>query len=343
MVYFDVTKSGNARHRSGLNRVSERLREEWGNGLKPVAWERWNREVGGDDWYFTPELFSDAERPGWSEWLRTVRCRRAAIFHDAIPLKFPHITWPRSVGRHALYMKELAQFDQVFAVSEASRLELLGFWRWQGVKPAGEVSVISLGADGVRAPRPPARIDPPPPSLLVVGIVEPRKNQLLALDVVERLWAAGVPASLQVVGRVNPHFGGPIVERIKALRRIAPTRVTFHEKADDARLAKLYRQTRLTLFPTLAEGCGLPVLESLWFGVPCLCNDLPVLRENSADGGCINLPVDDVDAWVETAKHLLTDDAAWLRLADAAVRRTLPTWASTAGVLRQHCGTVRGP
>ncbi len=338
MVYFDVTKSGNSRHRSGLNRVSARLREAWGGGLTPVRWETWNRELKGDDWYFTPELFSDAERPGWGEWLRTVRCRRAAIFHDAIPLKFPHITWPRSVGRHALYMKELARFDRVFAVSEASRLELLGFWRWQGVKPVGELSVISLGADGLGFPRASAHIDPPPPSLLVVGILEPRKNQLLALDLVERLWAAGIPASIQVVGRVNPHFGGPIVDRIKALRRMAPSRVGFHDKADDARLAKLYRQARLTLFPTLAEGCGLPVLESLWFGVPCLCNDLPVLRENSSEGGCIHVPVSDLDAWGEAAKLLLTDDAAWLRLAEAAIRRTLPTWASTAEVLRQCCG-----
>lgn len=337
MVYFDITKSGNTRHNSGLNRVSARLREEWRSGVTSVTWAAWNREAKADDWYFTPELFSDGERSGWSEWLRTVHCRRAAIFHDAIPLKFPHITWPRSVARHALYMKELAKFDHVFAVSAASREELLGFWRWQGVEPRGTVSVLSLGADGLRARRPQARIDPPPPIVLVVGILEPRKNQMMALDVIERLWAASVPATLHLVGRVNPHFGAPVVARIKALRKIAPGRVNLHEGMDDARLAKLYGRTRLTLFPTLAEGCGLPLLESLWFGVPCLCNTLPALLENASGGGCIPLPVSDPDAWVETARDLLTNDAAWLRLADAAARRSLPTWSQTAAEIRRYC------
>jgi len=337
MVYFDITKSGSARHRSGLTRVSSRLREEWAGGMSPVAWGRWGREMKPEDWYFTPEVFSAADRPGWSEWLRTVRCRRAAVYHDAIPLKLPHITWPHSVARHALYMKELALFDHVFAVSEASRRELLEFWRWQGVNPAGEVSVLALGADGLRQARPSARIDPPPPSLLVVGILEPRKNQVFALQVAERLWNDGLPVAVHVVGRVNPHFGAPIRARIRTLAKQFPGRIAFHEAADDRLLAKLHRQARLTLFPTLAEGCGLPVLESLWFGVPCLCSDLPVLRENADGGGCVSLPVGELDVWVEESKRLLTDDAAWLRLAHEALARNLPTWAQTVGAIRNRC------
>ena len=338
MVYFDITKSGTARHRSGLTRVSARLREEWTGDMTPVAWGRWNRHMGPEDWFVSPEVFSAEDRPGWSEWLAGVRSRRAAIYHDAIPLKFPHITWPHSVARHALYMKQLAMFDHVFAVSEASRMELLEFWRWQGVKPQGSVTVLPLGADGLRLPRPSVRIDPPSPSLLVVGILEPRKNQIFALRVVERLWEEGLPVTLHFVGRVNPHFGLPTLRRIKELQKSAPGRVTYHAAADDRKLAKLYSQSRLTLFPTLAEGCGLPLLESLWFGVPCLCSDLPVLRENSVQGGCVSLPVEDLEAWVEASKRLLTDDAGWLRLADEALRRTLPTWAQAAGAIREHYG-----
>ncbi|MBP7142902.1 MAG: glycosyltransferase [Opitutaceae bacterium] len=338
MVYFDITKSGSARHRSGLTRVSNRLREEWSGDMTPVSWGRWNREMRPEDWYFTPEVFSAEDRPGWSEWLAGVRCRRAAIYHDAIPLKFPHITWPHSVARHALYMKQLARFDHVFAVSETSRKELHDFWRWQGVRPEGSVTVLALGADGLRCPRPAVKIDPPAPSLLVVGILEPRKNQMLALRLVERLWEEGLRVTLNVVGRVNPHFGSQTLKRIKALQRSAPGLVTFHEAVDDRRLSKLYSQSRLTLFPTLAEGCGLPLLESLWFGVPCICSDLQVLRENSLQGGCVSLPVEDLEAWVQASKRLLTDDAGWLRLADEALRRTLPTWAQAAREIRERCG-----
>ena len=38
MIYFDVTKTAKARHRSGLMRVSERLRDELGEEVAPVIW-----------------------------------------------------------------------------------------------------------------------------------------------------------------------------------------------------------------------------------------------------------------------------------------------------------------
>ena len=38
MIYFDVTKSGAARHQSGLMRVNARLRDELGPAAAPVAW-----------------------------------------------------------------------------------------------------------------------------------------------------------------------------------------------------------------------------------------------------------------------------------------------------------------
>jgi len=337
MLYFDLTKTGSARHRSGLTRVSSRLRDEWGSVLTPVVWPKWDRAVKATDWFFTSELFSDAERHGWAEWLRTRACRRAAVFHDAIPLKFPHITWPQSVGRHASYMKELALFDRVFAVSETSRLELLEFWRWQGVKPLAEVSTIALGADGLRQSRPLRRLDAPGAHALAVGILEPRKNQTHVLDVAEDLWTQGLAFTLHVVGRVNPHFGRPLAARIRALRRRFPGRLEFYDGAGDAVLAKLYARARVTVFPTLAEGCGLPLLESLWFGVPCLCNDLPVLRENTEAGGCLAIPVADRAGWAEGLRRILTDDTAWQALADEAVGRRLPTWSETAASLRAVC------
>src|ERR1019366_7898 len=110
------------------------LADGLGSAATEVRWPAWDRSAGADDWFLTGELFSEEERPGFTEFLAVHPCRLAAIFHDAIPLRHPHITWPQSVARHPGYMKSLARFDRVWAVSEASRAELLGFWRWQGVE-----------------------------------------------------------------------------------------------------------------------------------------------------------------------------------------------------------------
>ncbi len=360
MIYFDVTKAARAGHASGLNRVAARLRDELGADAVPVEWHA-RRAVWrttdtrtpvawrAEDWLLTGELFNEAERPGFTAFLHSRICRTAAIFYDAIPLRFPHITWPQSVARHPAYLDLLAEFDHVLAISRASAAELTEFWRWQGRTPRAKVTAFTLGADFNRRPRTTLGVRPEPasgklvepvkvaPSLLCVGILEPRKNQMFLLDVCEALWGEGLKFDLHLVGRVNPHFGKPVAARAKALRK-AGRPVTHHEGVDDAALLRLYAAARANVFPTIAEGCGLPVIESLWMGVPCVCSDLPVLRENADGGGCVPVAVNDAAAWAGALRRVLTDDAAWRALAAEAATRPLPTWAGAAQQLRAALG-----
>ncbi len=339
MIHFDVTRTAAVRHRSGLARLSERLRDELGTGAVAAAWPEVRGQAGPADWFVTTELFSEPERPGFSAWLHGHPCRTAAVFADAIPLKFPHTTWPHSVARHPGYMKLLAAFDQVWAISAASRDELLGYWRWLELETTPPVRVLPLGSDLSRTPRAavaggPADRDP---ALLCVGILEPRKNQLFLLDVCEELWRAGQRFELHLAGRVNPHFGRPIVDRIRELRRSWPG-LHHHATLGDTGLEELFRRVRATVCPTIAEGCGLPLLESLWHGVPCVGSDLPVLRENADGGGCVLVPTGDRAAWREALGRMLADDAEWGRLRGEAVARPLPTWREAAAVLRAGLG-----
>ena len=101
-------------------------------------------------------------------------------------------------------------------------------------------------------------------------------------------------------------------------------------------LAALYAGARATVFPTIAEGCGLPLLESLWHGVPCICSDLPVLRENADGGGCLPLATNDRAVWSEGIRDLLTDHGFHGRLVSEATSRSLPTWSEGARVLLQE-------
>ena len=346
MIYYDTTKMGAAKHRSGLMRLSSRLREGLGSTVTEVAWDGKRRGfVSGKqrapvkfaqaDWLLTVEMFCEAERPGFWDFLKNPPCRLAAIFHDAIPVKFPHTTWPQSVQRHPEYMKMLAGFDRAWAISEATRRDFTEFWRWQGVTPRAQVEVIELGADfdgGNRVQRD-ALITKDRPALLCVGIIEPRKNQAFLLDVAEALWRDQVDFELHVVGRVNPHFGAPTAARMKALQK-RESRFRFHGSAGDRELGRLYAAARAVAFPTMAEGCGLPLLEALWRGVPCVCSDLPVLRENADDGGCLVAKVNDAADWQAKLRIVLTDTAETRRLQTEAMARPLPRWLNTAQTLR---------
>ena len=338
MIYFEHSRTQRARHRSGLTRVASRLLQEIGGAAKPVT--VFQRGAGRSttaanfhpektDWLFTAELFSETESPGLWNFIRERRCRLAAIFHDAIPLKLPHVTWPQSVARQPEYMKMLADFDRVFAVSEASRKDLIEFWRWQGVEPRAEVETIALGADFSGQSRDARATEEGRANLLCIGILEPRKNQAFLLDVCDSLWRDGLAFDLHVIGRVNPHFGKPVLAKIKTLRKTWRG-LHYHEAASDAFMAALYGDARASVFPTMAEGCGLPLLESLWLGVPCICSDLPVLRENADAGGCVPVAPNDFEGWREALRRVLTDAAHAQELVQAAVSRALPTWADTA-------------
>jgi glycosyltransferase involved in cell wall biosynthesis len=342
MIYYDITKMGAAKHRSGLMRLTSRLMEELGSTVTPVSWDGRRRAfVAGEnrqpvefvqsDWLLTVEMFSEAERPGFSAFVHRPPCRLAAVFHDAIPLKFPHITWPQSVRRHPEYMKLLAGFERIWAISAATKRDFTEFWRWQGVTQRAAVEVIELGADfdGSNRVQRDAVIPAERPVLLAVGIVEPRKNQLFLLEVCEALWRDGVDFELHVVGRVNPHFGKPVVVRMQKLQKREP-RFRFHAAAGDRELARLYANARAVVFPSIAEGCGLPLLEALWRGVPCVCSDLPVLRENADAGGCLLAKVNDFTDWQTKLRTVLTDAAECRRLQAEAMARPLPRWAETA-------------
>jgi glycosyltransferase involved in cell wall biosynthesis len=334
MIFFDTTNASSWSHGSGLARVSRRLAAELGGAATGVRWPEFPDPAPGD-WFLTPELFSEAERPGFTAFLERRPCRLAAIYHDAIPIKHSDITWPASVGRHPGYMKLLSKFDRVWAVSGASREELLGFWSWQRVEGAPPVGVLELGADFAGSPRSGARGGAAgPPRVVSVGILEPRKNQGVLLDAFEALRGEGIDAELHLVGRVNPHFGRPLEERVAAMAARWPG-LRHHRRMEDAELAALLASARATAFASIAEGCGLPQLESLWMGVPCVCSDLPSLVENAAGGGCDVVAGNRLAGWIESLRRVLTDNAWRARLASEAATRPLPTWAGAARSLRE--------
>jgi glycosyltransferase involved in cell wall biosynthesis len=335
MIFVDTTSASSWRHASGLARVSQRLLEELGSAATPARWPSIAAMPGKSDWILSPELFSEHERPGFTKFIADSPCRLAAIFHDAIPLKHPSITWPKSVERHPGYMKLLSRFDRVWAVSAASRDELLGFWKWQGVSSPPQVDILHLGADwkGISRVNTPSEKPHGHPRIVSIGILEPRKNQSVLLDAYEGLRVEGVEFELHLVGRVNPHFGAPIESRLAQLAARWPG-LHHHSGMDDPALAALVRSARATAFASIAEGCGLPLLESLWMGVPCICSDIAPVLENAAGGGCVIVPGNNLAGWVDALRKLVTDDSYRMRLAVEAYGRQLPTWAGAAKVLR---------
>jgi glycosyltransferase involved in cell wall biosynthesis len=109
---------------------------------------------------------------------------------------------------------------------------------------------------------------------LCVGTIERRKNQIRLAQAWSELALERKMPLLVLAGKLG-HNSDPL--KILIDREHPP--ISILEKTDDTMLAQLYQKCQFTIFPSLFEGWGLPVGESLWFGKPCLASNASSIPE----------------------------------------------------------------
>ena len=286
-----------------------------------------------------PELFTARTGAHWPEIFSQVRGPRVALFNDAIGLQYPELTPPATVARLPAYLRELLQFDGVAAISEASAVSLRDYWRWLGVPDAPPVAGIPLAAD------------PPPalagdnssaakiPRVLCVGTIEGRKNHLALVEACEILWAEGAQFELHLIGIARADTAGRALSKINALQR-AGRPLLYRGAAGEAELQTAYRQCAFTVYPSLLEGFGLPVLESLQHGKPCVCSAHGAVGESAVGGGCVALDSVDAASLAAALRRLLKNPAELAALGAAVRARRFKSWAEYARELTAWMSTL---
>ena len=147
------------------------------------------------------------------------------------------------------------------------------------------------------------------------------------------------PFELQFLGLPRADTAGPALARIAALA--AAGRLLFFDgPADDAGLHAAYQQCAFTVYPSLIEGFGLPVLESLQHGKPCICSDAGALGESARGGGCVSLPSVDARSLAGAIRRLLQDAAEVATLAGQARARRFKLWPDYARELTDWMATL---
>jgi glycosyltransferase involved in cell wall biosynthesis len=140
---------------------------------------------------------------------------------------------------------------------------------------------------------------------------------------------------LQLIGR---NVGAPfnkIVRKIWKLRmRGRPIRWLRH--VNDQKLLRAYRECRFTVYPSLMEGFGLPIAESLWHGKPCVCGGNGALGEVARGGGCLVADQTSTDSLAQAMKSLLLDQQLYVRLCHDARAREFRSWADYIDKLLDH-------
>ena len=215
------------------------------------------------------------ERPARIAALRQQGCFFVPLIHDLIPLQHPEFARAGHADRHRRRIATTASLADAIVVNSAATGEALT--PWLAGRPAPPpIAIAPLGVT------PPSVQDPPVamrPYFVALGTIEPRKNHLLLLNL-WRQFAATLGAAaprLVVVGR----RGWENENVLDMLERCAAIDGLVRESGalPDREVASLLRGARALLFPSFAEGFGLPLAEALALGVPAIASDLRSLRE----------------------------------------------------------------
>lgn len=287
-----------------------------------------------------PEVFSPSVAAALPDLFALTAGPRVAVFHDAIALKYPEFTPPKTVARFPAYLHELLAFDGIAAVSEDSRASLLDFWKWLGVRDTPPVQTIPLGVEAKSHPLDDNRATGENPVVLCVGSLEGRKNHLALLDACEQLWARGARFELRLIGLAHPETGRAALARVRVLQA-AGRALRYDGPLGDAEVAAAYDACRFTVYPSEIEGFGLPVVESLAHGKPCICSARGALGESARGGGCLVLERMDATAIAAGIDRWLRFPDEFQKMLDAARARPLRTWPDYARDLAAWTGSLR--
>jgi len=285
--------------------------------------------------FFTPEIFTARTGRNLSGLFDRISCPKVALFHDSVSLRRPDLTPPGTVGRFPHYLAELLEFDGVMAVSEDSRASLLDYWNWAGWCRQPEVRVLPLGVDhlsGAISSSTSESASDPLPKVLCVGSLEGRKNHLTLLNACERLWQEGEAFELQLIGGLQRETGRPAHDRMQFLQGAG--RPIIHQGwVTDEAMVQAYAACAFTVYPSLMEGFGFPIWESLIHGKPCVCADTGAMGEIAEGGGCLGVDTRSASALAEGIRLLLHSPERRGTLARQAQNRTPPQWSEAARTL----------
>jgi len=93
----------------------------------------------------------------------------------------------------------------------------------------------------------------------------------------------------------------------------------------DAELTWLYQNCQFTVYVSLAEGWGLPIGESLWFGKSCMASRATAMPEVGGDR-VVYVDPESIDEMAGALRRLLDEEGYVDRLNQRISRSDLRTW-----------------
>lgn len=226
--------------------------------------------------------------------------------HDVIWRRYPaDYTWIDRRLYDFKYGKSMRSATRIIAISERTKADIIADFDinpdkidviYQGIHPVFHAEIDFATKEAVRE-----RYNLPDTYIVMVGTVQGRKNQLLA---VKALRALPPDIKLMIVGRCSGSYARQVQEYISS--HGLQSRVIWLENVPLEDLPALYAKARCAAYPSRYEGFGLPVVEALACGVPVIAATGSCLEE-AGGGGAVYVNPDDDEEFAHQAMSIISD------------------------------------
>jgi glycosyltransferase involved in cell wall biosynthesis len=197
-----------------------------------------------------------------------------SVLHDFTPLVVPHTHSEKTRGLfRGFFSVSLPSSDAAIAVSHSTKADAA----WLCDMPQDKITVAHSGPSVCVERHFHAHPVVRKPNVgLVVSTLEPRKNAFFLLEWFKNTNVLPPDTELWWVG---PRGWLTSRRKLRAYQNLQGRRVRFLGVVSDAQLCELYQTAGWSIYPSLYEGFGFPVLDSLRHGTPVLTSYNSALRE----------------------------------------------------------------
>lgn len=221
------------------------------------------------------------------ERARTRGAKVLLLVYDLIPIRYPQFCYRLTTLIFGHWLEQmLPRCDAVICISKATQDEVAAWISQQAMPRSPALGYFHLGSDlnacVTGSDRLCAFFTAGTPSFVSVGSIEPRKNHEQLLDAFERLWAGGSQARLLIAGKPTVDCEA-LIERLRKHPEQGARLLTLFD-ATDGEIRYAYGRCNALVFPSLAEGFGLPLVEARACGCRVIASDLAVFREFADEG-----------------------------------------------------------
>ena len=282
---------------------------------------------------FMPEVNMSGEAENCLHWATQRGARTIAILYDLIPINHPNYCSETLLKQFPVYLHALAQVDQVVAISGNSLEDFKEYLAKRNLPSPRRMDLIwlpgQLGSIERTTTAPKTSADGPL-SIVCLCTIEPRKNHrsLIAGYTRFRERHPDVDCRLVLIG--NAYHGADDLLLYVREAEAADESIKWRGPLGDADVVEAMNSAAFTVYPSLVEGFGLPILESLWVATPCLCHNDGVMAEIAAGGGCLMVDMADPDAIADGLALMACDASMRATLARQATDRTIMDWKGYA-------------